>query len=425
MKKQLSAQAVERTKPPKTGRLEIDDLVVPGLVLRVTDKGVKSWSLLYRVAGEGGLTTAGLPKRGKLRRITLGRYPVLDLKGARDAARRALALADNGDDPAVAKASELIERREQRALTVAKVVEEYIEKRVKPRIRREREMAAHLDRRLVRPWGDRPISEITKRDAVELLDSIAFGEGLPGAAANTLKNGRAVWNWARKRDLVEFNPFEGADNPHQPEAQERVLDAFEIAAVWKAAERTGYPFGAFVQLLLLTGQRRTNIAAMEWSWLDLEAGTITIPAHSFKGKRTHLAPLSSRAGELLAGLHRFRGGDYVLTTRHGRRPISGFSKMKTRLDSEVLRVLRENDPKAQPLAPWKLHDLRRTVATGLQELGYDPTLIDRVLGHAYGGLRAVYQKHDYAQKKTEALEAWGDYLRRVVGEAGENVRAIG
>ena len=94
MKKQLSAQAVERTKPPKTGRLEIDDLVVPGLVLRVTDKGVKSWSLLYRVAGEGGLTTTGLPKRGKLRRITLGRYPVLDLKGARDAARRALALAD-------------------------------------------------------------------------------------------------------------------------------------------------------------------------------------------------------------------------------------------------------------------------------------------------------------------------------------------
>ena len=105
-------------------------------------------------------------------------------------------------------------------------------------------------------------------------------------------------------------------------------------------------------------------------------------------------------------------------------PFSGFSKMKTRLDSEVLRVLRENDPKAQPLAPWKLHNLRRTVATGLQELGYDPTLIDRVLGHAYGGLRAVYQKHDYRTQKTEALEAWGEYLRRVVGERDENVQVL-
>jgi integrase len=152
---------------------------------------------------------------------------------------------------------------------------------------------------------------------------------------------------------------------------------------------------------------------------------MTIPKQHYKGKRTHLVPLSTKAMELIVGLPRFKAGDFVLTTTHGRRPISGFSTAKNKLDAEVLAVLRANDPQALPLEPWKLHDLRRTVATGLQKLNYDPVVIDRVLGHSFAGLRAVYMKHDYRTQKTEALEAWGEYLRRVVGEAGENVRAIG
>lgn len=424
MRSKLTEQAVARRKPPKTGRDEIDDLVVPGLVLRVTDKGAKSWSLLYRVAGEGGETATGLPKRGKLRRITLGRHPAMGLKAAREAARKALETADAGTDPVAVRAGELIERCQQRARTVRAVCEEYIEKHAKPKTRNWEGTAACLNKYLLAAWGDRPFTDIKRKDVIDLIDEVAASVG-GGAAINVMKSGRAVWNWAWKRELVTSNPFAKVDVPHDPVEQERALEASEIAVVWQAACRLGYPFGDLVRLLLLTGQRRTNIAQMQWSWLDLGAATMTIPKQYYKGKRTHLVPLSRNAMQLIAGLPRFRAGDFVLTTTHGRRPISGFSTAKNKLDAEVLAVLRQKDPQALPLDPWKLHDLRRTVATGLQKLNYDPVVIDKVLGHSFAGLRAVYMKHDYRTQKAEALEAWGEYLRLVVGEAGDNVRAIG
>ena len=417
MKKQLTEQAVKRMKPPKTGRVEIGDLVVPGLMLRMTDKGVLSWSVLYRIAGEGGETESGVPLRGKLRRQTLGRYPVMGLKKAREAARRALELADGGNDPAVVRAEEVAERQQARARTVARVVEECLEKHYK-QTRKYTTAKAYLEDRVVSRWGDRPAADIKRRDAIALLDDIA-AEGKPGAAADVLKHGRKLFNWAIDREIIYGpNPFDRLKPPVKSKPRERVLKPAEIAAVWVAAVQIDYPFGPLVQLLLLTGCRRTEVAAMRWSWFDLEADTphFEVPAEVYKSERPHVVPLSSKALALVRELPRFRG-DFVLTTTAGRRPVSGYSKMKVRLDREIA--------KSAKIDPWCLHDLRRTVYTHLTGRCKVPEFIaDRVLGHAMPGLQRVYNHYRYLDEKAEALEGWSKDLTAIVGERGENVRVL-
>jgi integrase len=416
LRKQLTEQGVARLSPPKAGRVEVADKGVLGLVFRVTDRGVRSWSLLYRIAGEGGETASGLPKRGKLRRLTLGRYPVLDLKKAREAAREALELADGGQDPAIVRASGVADRQRRRAQTVARVVEDCLEKHYK-HTRKYETAKAYLEGRVVSQWGNRPMASIKRRDAIALLDDIK-AEGKPGAATDVLKYGRKLFNWAIDReDIGGPNPFDRL-KPPKSQPRDRSLKPAEIAVVWDAADRVGYPFGPLVQLLLVTGCRRTEIAAMRWSWFDLEADTphFEIPAEHYKSERAHVVPLSSKAQAVIAELPRFRG-DYVLTTTHGRRPISGYSKMKKRLDDEIA--------KSAIIDPWCLHDLRRTVYTHLTgRCKVSEVIADRVLGHAMPGLQRVYNQYRYFDEKAEALEGWANDLTTMIGERNESVRVL-
>lgn len=235
-KHRLTEVAVGRLRPPKIGRVEYPDGGVPGLSLRITDKGRKSWSLLYRVAGEGGLGANGLPRKGKLRRMTLGFYPSLPLKAARDAANDALKLTEDGYDPVMQRSLQLAVRREAAANTLDRIVEDFVRLYAKPNTRKWRVTQSIFERYLLPRWGNRPLEDIKRRDAIELLDEIA-AEGKPYAAADVLKHTRKLFNWAIERDLTEANPFDRIKPPVKTVVRDRVLKDDEIVVVWWAAEQ--------------------------------------------------------------------------------------------------------------------------------------------------------------------------------------------
>jgi integrase len=202
------------------------------------------------------------------------------------------------------------------------------------------------------------------------------------------------------------------ERPGEETQRERTLTADEIAAVWSGADTLGYPFGPYFQLALLTGQRRDEVARMRWSDLDLEAKTWTLAADATKAGRSHVVPLAPIAVEILASLPRktvnaggvIKPSPHVFTTS-GDVPVSGFSKSKPRLDQVIAK-----DREGIALAPWTIHDLRRTAATEMGRLGVSRFIIGKVLNHADRSVTGIYDRHAYLQEKRKALEAWARYL---------------
>jgi integrase len=194
-----------------------------------------------------------------------------------------------------------------------------------------------------------------------------------------------------------------------------VLSDEELRAVWNAAAQTPYPYGPLVQMLILTGQRRDEIAAAQWSEVDLDQGLLTIGPERMKAKAGHAVPLVPSAVELLSALPRWAAGDYVFSGQTGARPFSGFSKAKARLDRAT-----------GDIGPYTLHDLRRTVRTRLAELGVTPFIGEMVIGHTQKGVHAVYDLHRYDPEKREALLRWETRLFAIVADPEPgNVRAAG
>ena len=401
----LTTAAVDRIKPPKQGRAEYRDDVLPGLSFRVSSQGSKAWSLHYRVAGEGGQTPNGRLLKGRLRRMTLGTHPIMDLKRAREAARGALTLAEEGRDPVEARAADIAERHQARANTISKLANDFIRLYAKPNTRNWRKVQRTLELHVLPRWGHRPVESITRRDVIGLLDEIV-AEGKPQAASEVLKRVRRMYSWAINRDIVEFSPCDHVKAPVKSVARDRTLTSAEVVAIWRAAEALGPAYAAFFRLLILTGSRRTEIAAMRWSWLDFDGDEplLEIPTAHFKSNRPHVIPLSGMAVGIIEALPRPHGGDYVLgLATNGRRPFSNFSQGKRKLDEH------------SGVSGWVVHDIRRTVASEMARLGVDQLVIDRVLGHAMPGVRGVYQRYSYLPEKRRALETWADHIAQSIG----------
>ena len=205
----------------------------------------------------------------------------------------------------------------------------------------------------------------------------------------------------------------GLRAPVQVKARDRVLSDDEVRVIWKTYDQHASPFTAFCKFLLITGQRRGEVARMTWDELNEAGDEWTIPAARVKNKREHVVPLSPLAQEILAGVKKIRG-EFVFTT-NGNSPIGGFSKSKRRLDQVISDDLPE-------LAQWRLHDLRRTCASGMARLGQPVHIVEAVLNHKSGaisGVAAVYNRYDYAKEKRAALTAWSSLLREITTGAGE------
>lgn len=401
--KTFNKRMLDSLKPPKSGRLEIGDTIVPGLEVRVTPRGAKSFSVIYKVPGEGGVGPTGRLLAGRLHRVTLGRYPALNFPAARDRARELLQVVSEGRDPRA-------ERAEQNLLrftnTVEAVTRRFIEQSAKRTIKSWRSAERCIELHVLPTLGNRPIRDIRRSDVHELLDGIV-AQGRVGTAREVRKHLSRLFNWAVDREIMSDNPVHGMERRDlAPNGDAgRSLADDELSAVWTATGEMGYPFGPMYRLLMLTGQRRSDWAKASRSEIDTERRVLEIPVARYKGHRDHVVPLADPAWEIVGQLPAFSGNDYHLfSTRAGSVPVSGFSKAKARLDELALGAL----------AAWRAHDLRVTCETRLAYLGINQEARDAVLGHAKHGLQKTYNKHDYADAKREALATYAAHIMGVV-----------
>jgi len=403
----LTALMVERFKPPKTGRLEKYDGLVPGFGVRVTDKGAKSWVFKYIS-----------PTKKTRRRYTIG--PVLGTSGELDRTRkRAIELRDMvraGLDPAEAeKAAEaaLVSEATVAAANAFRAIVELYDKRDLQANRRGWEVKRIIDRELIPYWGEKPIATITRADVLERLE-VLVDASKPQAANRLFEVIRRLFNWAYDRGTfgLDHSPCDRMKMPADKVIRQRVLNEEEIEAVWGAFDQMEYPFGSMLKLLLITGQRREEVAGMHWSEIDLKTKLWSIPPERCKSDRPHVVPLSNQAIEVLTSLPRFEDGHFVFTTTDGERPVSAFSQCKS--EADALSGVRD----------WRIHDLRRTVRTELARLRVPEIVAERIINHAPRGLARVYNQYGYLDEKREGLEKWDDRLRSILEPRPENVVAL-
>lgn len=402
--------------------------------VRISPTGGRFYFVQYRVkgaAGEGSTT----------RRVPIGKHDgrLWNLTKARAEARRILAPVDLGRDPfaerqaererakaeaqarAEAEAAAVKETERRARETVAVQVARYTEARLAKR-RSGGEAARLLKHGPVAAWGSRHVTEVTKADVAELLDTIA--KRAPGVARATFAELRTFYDWCAERGLVAASPCAYVTAPPRPAARDRVLTEDELRLVWRAAEGLGFPFGPAIKLLILTGQRRAEVGDMAWHELDTEAGVWRIPAERTKNKLAHEVDLSPEALAVIRAVRDLKiGGPYVFPGRKTGGGLRGWSAVKRKLDTAI-EDLRAQDaakageaPPAKPMAAWRLHDLRRTAATGMAAMDIRPEVVERVLNHVSGvrsGLVGVYQHHEYRPDRKAALTAWGARVASVV-----------
>ena len=341
----------------------------------------------------------------------------LTLEEAREKAAEWRRLIRSGIDPRAAerRAAEDADRR--RELSFGVVVEDFLKRHVKGQ-RRAVQVEREIRKELIPLWKDKQIDQITRSDVVTLVEAIA--DRAPYQAHNILGHVRTFFGWAldRGRYGLETSPCDrlkpgriiGEKKPRQ-----RVLADDELRAFWKATGRLGYPYGPLIRLLLVTGQRRSEVAEARWPEFDLAAKLWTVPPERFKSDSSHRVPLSGDALAIIESLPRFGGkspgtGDFLFSTRFGQLPVNGFAKAKARLDAEMLAILREANPEAG-LPGFVLHDLRRTVRTRLSSLKVPTEVAEMVIGHGKRGLARVYDQHEFIDEMREALEAWAAKLQ--------------
>ena len=379
MKRHLTDASVQRLKPPARGSLEVFDLGYPGLALRIGHGGAKSFEMFYRVGG-------------KLRRETIGRWPGVSLAGARESWRKAREAIARGEDPA--------RRGKAPAMLFESVVEEWVRRdQSKNKPSSLYQVTRSLEVDLLPAWRGKRVDEITKRDVIELLDSIA-DRGAPIMARRVQAYVRRFFRWCIERDILKTDPTAGMARVGNGKSRERVLSDEELAKVWGAV--SDGPYGSATRLLVLTGARREEITRLRWS--EIDGDSIKLEGNRTKTGAPHIIALSKAAQALLASIARIADSDFVFTGS-GKKPLAAWSRPKILLDA------------ASGVTNWRIHDLRRTVATGMQKLGISLQVTEAVLGHtsgSRGGIVGVYQRHDYAAEKRAALEAWGEYVTALV-----------
>ncbi len=385
----LTQTRIEGLKcPPEKRDVLVFDDEQRGLGVRVTASGSKTFVAQYAF-------------HGQKRRVPLGSCSSVSLAKARAAARAIMGDVAKGIDPAAERKKATAEARRQaahEALTLSALLSDWQALHLASK---RPSYAAEAVRALRNAFArslDLPAADLDRAAVVKTLDALAR-KGSAAMAARTAAYGKAAYGWAVKRGVIACNPF--LNLPVAPTAKrERVLSDDELAAIWSATAGAG-PFNGIVRLLLLTGQRREEVAGMTWTELSNDLSTWTIPANRAKNAATHIVPLSAPVQELLRGVPRI--GELVFPGLRG--AFNGWSKAKTALDVK------------SSVTYWRLHDLRRTCATGLQRLGVRLEVTEQVLNHVSGsraGIVGIYQRHDFAIEKSSALEAWGEHIEAIV-----------
>jgi integrase len=400
----LTDPFIRNLKPAPAGqRYAISDALVPGLRVRVTATGSKTYILWRRVA----------PTHKSASALALGAVGQLTLAQARDKARAWLAMIAQGQDPRAA--------RQAHADTFAVIFEDYLRRHVRG-LRKAKDHEREMRKELLPRWATKPVAAITRRDVISMVDEIK-DRGAVYQAHNMLAHAKTFFNWCIEKDILQASPCDrmkatrliGARKPRQ-----RVLNDDELRALWRAAGRMAYPHGPLFRMLLLTGQRRSECGEAQWPEFDLPNRLWTIPAARFKSNSAHMVPLADAVVALLHGLPRWVGGDYLFTHSGGKHPATVSSQAKASLDARILRTLRAlarmrgDNPGKVKLEPFVIHDLRRSMRTRLSSLRIPDVVCEMIIGHGRKGLQRVYDQHTFQDEMREGLEAWAARLHAIV-----------
>jgi integrase len=410
----LTEPYIRSLKPAPAGkRYAIADALVPGLKVPVTDKGSKSFIVWRRYGGAANPAARAI-----------GAVGTMTLAEAREKARDWIDAIKRGDDPRGSAAKV----RDENAFGA--VIEEYLKRHVAGK-RKAKDVEREIRKELLPRWRNKPLASITRKDVTQLVDEIK-DRGAIYQAHNILGHVKTFFNWAIERGIygIETSPCDrikpsrliGPKHPRQ-----RVLSDIEIAAFWRASGRLGYPIGSLFRMLLLTGQRKSEVAEARWREFDLHNQLWVIPPERFKSDAAHTVPLSDDVLALLESLPRWKGGDFLFSSTGGKTPVNGFSKAKLRLDRRMLLSLRAmarkrgDNPRNVLLEPFVIHDLRRTVRTRLSSLRVADAVAEIVIGHGRKGMQRTYDQHTYLPEMREALDGWAVLLRNIVEQPSSNV----
>lgn len=420
----LTAITIRKLKPPtsRTTRRERYDGLVPGLGIRVTYDGFKSWIFLYTS-----------PTKRKRRRYTIG--PVLnapnEIEDMRAKASELRKKVRAGIDPADEEQARRAQTIGKTGVDIAAVFEHYGKRHLADK-RTGTVIRQIINRELVSHWKSRPIAAITSKDIRERIDALIDADA-PQAGRRLLAILRHFFSWAVRQETygLERSPCEqirAKDMLGEKPIRTRILTDLELRALWHASGNMGYPFAPLLRLLVLTGLRRNEVAQAPWSEFDLDKALWLIPPERMKAEAAHTVPLTAEMLAIIASLP--RTGKFLFASgRRGDKPVSGFSNMKERLDSlmqaELNRIAGERGE--VELEAWAVHDIRRTMRTHLSALPVTDLVRELVIGHTKPGLHKIYDQWAYLAEKRHALELWQKRLQGIVDPpppSADNVVAL-
>jgi integrase len=370
----------------KADAIFFDDALI-GFGLRVRrgsgDRIIRNWIIQYRA-------------HGRARRMIVGSAETLTAAKAREQARKLLAEVELGGDPQAAKS----ERREKDTLSLRAIVRDFLAQKsgVKPGTMRM--LRTYLEGPLyLKPLHSVPVDRIKTKDVAARLLAVAKTSGTPTALG--LRSAvSSLFTWALMMGLIEHNPVIGSFKPPQPESRDRVLTNAELAAIWQALADDDY--GKIIKLLILTGCRRAEIGGMRWPEFDFAKSTWTLPKERSKNGLPHTLPITPLMREIVGSVL-VRNGVDVLFGRNG---FTAWGNGKDDLDEKLA-----------DFAPWTIHDIRRSVASGMGDIGIQPHIIEEILNHRSGhrrGVAGVYNRSPYEREVRDALLRWSDHVRAAV-----------
>lgn len=367
---------------PTLSREEYKDSDCPGLVLRVTSNGIKTFSFPFRLGARTG-------------RLSIGRYPQITLKNAREIVTQAKSEIINNVDPRNKK------RADRKALdnTLQILLDQFIEKYSKKKNKSWRQAEYNLRLYLLKPLGDRPVTQINRADILSIIDNLT-SLGKLTTANRALAHIKRFFGWLIERGYIDYSPAVYIKPLHTEKPRERVLSDEEIKVIWESLDQLNDSYRNCIKLLFYCGQRLSETAHLRSSQIEDDIWHLT--SEDTKNKTPSLVPLSLQALELINKTHQ-KDKDYIFTSgRIGDLPINGFSKSKNNIN------------KHSKITDWKLHDIRRTVATNLSKMGYDRLLIKRILNHVDRDVTAIYDRYQYINEKKDALQQWAEKLDKIV-----------
>jgi integrase len=389
----LTQAVVEGLKcPPGQKDTLVFDAEVKGFAVRVTEGGSKTFVAQY---------TVGTAKR----RVPIGRFGTVTVAEARRSAKTVLGQAAAGADPFAERKAAAVAAQAAKAAaayTFGHMVQQWGEARKADRRESYLVEAVRCIERNLPQWQGRPAASITFAEAVAALDAVKASKSVV-AANRTQAYASAAFGWAVRRQRIVANPLRGVEKAGREEPRERTLSGEELADIWAACDHLSPTLAGFVRTLMLTLQRREEVASMRWDELDNPADPTvwTLPSARAKNRRSHVVHLSAPVRAIVQSTMQVQDNPHVFASMNGS-PIRAFSYVKAEIDKAVPHI-----------PPWRFHDFRRSGVTALAGLDFPPHVCDRLLNHVGGtisGVAAVYQRHEFLKERQAALDAWAGFI---------------